>query len=412
MTVTKGGVAPTRTELLLPAQEPLSASEGPEISIVVPALNERLTIGEFVDWCYEGLRTAGVSGEVIIVDSSSDDTWQIALSRGARVLRTPKRGLGAAYIDAIPHIRGKFVILGDCDLTYDFRNLVPFIEAYRAGAEFVMGSRFAGSIEEGAMPALHRYFGTPATTAILNWIYGSRYTDIHCGMRGLTLDAFKRIQLTATGWEYASEMVLKAARLGLKTSEVPVHFLKDRDGRVSHHLRSGFLSPWIAGLSNLKVMLVYSPDTFLIKPGAALALLGLIIAALSVSGHIVLWGIGLTTHSLLIGVTATTFGYSLFQAGLYARHLHKLKQGSDQLLNRYLTYERGTILAILCFLVGLILIAWGVGTYIQHEYKFEGMSHSLILGLLCVIVGVQTFSLSLIFELQRWMRAGNKSEAQ
>src|SRR6266567_5405190 len=172
----------------------------PELSIVIPALNEELTVGRFVDWCREGLREANVRGEIIIVDSSSDRTAEIALARGARVLKTPKRGLGRAYIDALPFIRGEYVLLGDADCTYDFRELANFVEKFRAGYEFIMGSRFKGSIEDGAMPPLHRYFGTPLTTWILNVMYGTHFSDIHCGMRGITLSALKRLKLASQSW--------------------------------------------------------------------------------------------------------------------------------------------------------------------------------------------------------------------
>src|SRR5580693_10194441 len=137
----------------------------PEISIVIPALNERIAIAEFVEWCKAGIARAGIVGEILIVDSSADETPEIAVAHGARVLRTPKRGLGRAYIDAIPYIRGKYVLMGDADCTYDFRELSGFVRQFRAGYEFIMGSRFRGVIEPDSMPALHRYFGTPATTA-------------------------------------------------------------------------------------------------------------------------------------------------------------------------------------------------------------------------------------------------------
>src|SRR5688572_23880363 len=196
---------------------PVAAAPRPGrfVSIVVPCLSEELCIGECVDWCLEGLRKAGVEGEVLIVDSSTDRSPEIAEAHGARVLRVPKRGLGHAYLDAVPHIRGDYVIMGDCDLTYDFRELADFVAKLDEGYEFVMGTRMKGSIEPGAMPALHRYFGTPLTTKILNFIYGSKYSDIHCGMRGMTLAALRKIDLQSTSWEYASEMVLKASVLGL-----------------------------------------------------------------------------------------------------------------------------------------------------------------------------------------------------
>src|SRR5438045_9568707 len=154
---------PRDVQLIIPANDvPLS-----EFSIVVPALDEEITIGQFVDWCMLGIAAAGIQGEVLIIDSSSDRTAEIAVAHGARVLKTPKRGLGRAYIDAIPYIRGRYVLMGDADCTYDFRDIGLFVTQFRSGAEFIMGSRFKGGIEDGAMPPLHRYFGTPLTTFIL-----------------------------------------------------------------------------------------------------------------------------------------------------------------------------------------------------------------------------------------------------
>src|SRR3954467_2571528 len=203
--------APSTIEHLRPAGV---ESTPIDVRVVVPALNAKINAGEFVEWCKQGLAKAGVDGQILIIDSSTDRTAEIVLAHGGEVLRTAKRGLGRAYIDALGSIRGRWVIMGDADLTYDFRELGPFIEAFRKGAEFVMGSRFRGSIERGAMPGLHRYFGTPFTTWILNRIYGTHYSDIHCGMRGVTREALMRIDLKSQSWEYASEMVLKAARLG------------------------------------------------------------------------------------------------------------------------------------------------------------------------------------------------------
>ena len=285
-----------------------SVSDDVEVSIVVPALNEAVVIGEFIEWCKQGLAAAGVQGQILIIDSSSDNTAIIAHEHGAEVLRTPKRGLGRAYIDAIPFIRGKWIIMGDADLTYDFREVRPFIHAFRGGAEFIMGSRFQGTIEAGAMPTLHRYFGTPLTTWILNRIYKSNYSDIHCGMRGITREALQRIDLKSQSWEYASEMVLKATRLHLVTTEVPVTFYKDREGRVSHHRREGWLSPWRAGWLNLKVMLVYSPDSFLFKPGLVLAAFGLALSLVLARGPVTIGKLGLSLHWMLFGLTCTYIG--------------------------------------------------------------------------------------------------------
>jgi glycosyltransferase involved in cell wall biosynthesis len=383
-------------EHLVPEGTPLSPVE---VSIVVPALNEEITVGEFVDWCKEGLQRAGVTGQILIVDSSTDNTPQIVLEHGGEVLRTPKRGLGRAYIDAISSIRGQWIIMGDADLTYDFRELAPFVEAFRNGAEFVMGSRFRGSIEKGAMPGLHRYFGTPLTTWILNRIYGSRYSDIHCGMRGLTRSALERIDLKSQSWEYASEMVLKAARLKLVIAEVPVKFYKDREGRFSHHRRMGWLSPWIAGWLNLKVMLVYTPDSFLLKPGIVLTAIGALIACALAIGPITIGGVGFSLYWLLFGVTCVTLGYSSIQIGVLARVMHGLRPKSLKRLRQILSYDRGMLLAGGCVLVGTILLSTLVYHYLTAEFRLFEISHPAIFGLLLIIVGFQTFCFTLLLEM-------------
>jgi hypothetical protein len=389
--------APTKVEHLVP---PGLTLEPVELSLVVPALNEAITVGEFVAWCQEGLRKAGVSGQILIVDSSTDATPDIVLAQGGEVLRVPKRGLGRAYIDAVPYIRGRWIVMGDADLTYDFRELAPFVAQFRAGAEYVMGSRFSGSIEEGAMPPLHRYFGTPLTTWILNCIYGSRYSDIHCGMRGLTREALAKIDLKSQSWEYASEMVLKAARLGLRIAEVPVKFYKDREGRFSHHRRAGWLSPWIAGWINLKVMLVYSPDTFLLVPGLVLSIGGLGLAAmLAALGPVTLGGIGLNLHWMLLGITCATLGYSCVQIGIVARLMHGLRSGIAKPVQRWLTYDRGMILAGAAITAGIGLVGRLVWHYVQGGLRLEQISYTGIFGLLLIILGFQTFGFTLLLEM-------------
>ena len=388
---------------------PPGAEPGPvDVSIVVPSLNEEITVGEFVDWCRQGLESAGVRGQILIVDSSTDKTPEIVLAHGGEVLRTPKRGLGRAYIDATSYIRGQWIVMGDADLTYDFRELSPFVEAFRKGAEFVMGSRFRGSIENGAMPGLHRYFGTPFTTWILNRIYGSRYSDIHCGMRGLTRSALERIDLKSQSWEYASEMVLKAARLKLVTAEVPVKFYKDREGRFSHHRRMGWLSPWIAGWLNLKVMLVYTPDSFLLKPGIVLTAVGALIACALAMGPVTIGGVGFSLYWLLFGVTCVTLGYSSIQIGVLARVMHGLRPKSLERLRQILSYDRGMLLSTACALVGIILLSTLVYHYLNSEFKLFEISHPAIFGLLLIIVGFQTFCFTLLLEMAQRVAPENR----
>ena len=388
--------APSAIEHLVP----LGTDLGPvELSILVPALNEAVTVGEFIDWCHQGLRTAGVKGQILIIDSSTDATPQIVVERGGEVLRVPKRGLGRAYIDALPYLRGQWVVMGDADLTYDFRELAPFVAEFRRGAEFIMGSRFAGSIEAGAMPGLHRYFGTPLTTWILNRIYGSHYSDIHCGMRGITRGALTRIDLRSQSWEYASEMVLKAARLGLRRAEVPVKFYKDREGRLSHHRRQGWMSPWIAGWLNLKVMLVYSPDSFLLLPGWILTAVGLTVALVLGFGPVTVFGIGFNLYWMLFGVTAATLGYSCIQIGIIARIVHGLRSGLVASAQRFFSYNRGMALAAAGAVVGLLLVGILVERYIEGGLRLSQLSYPAILGLMFIILSFQTFGFTLLLEM-------------
>jgi glycosyltransferase involved in cell wall biosynthesis len=390
---------PVRVELLVPPDD--DPTFEPEVSIVIPALNEEITIGEFVDWCKQGLAKAGVPGEILIVDSSSDQTPAIALQMGARVLRTPKRGLGRAYIDALPYIRGRFVIMGDCDLTYDFREIKDFVDRYHEGYEFVMGSRFKGSIEPGAMPKLHRYFGSPLTTWIMNSIYRSRYSDIHCGMRAVTKNALERIDLRSQSWEYASEMVLKASRLGLRTAEVPVHFYRDREGRLSHLKRSGFLTPWKAGWINLKVMLIYTPESFLLKPGLALFVLGSLLTISLSTGGYTIGPIGFNLHWMLFWMTLAVLGYGCVQTGVLARRLHRLRSSIETPFSAWLTYDRGMIIAAMLVFCGLLLTSPLLWQYTQGGLRLAHVSHPAVTGLFLTMMGFQTFCFTLLLEMVR-----------
>ena len=382
---------PRDVRLMTPANDVAS----PEFSIVVPALDEEITIGQFVDWCMLGIRAAGIQGEVLIIDSSSDRTAEIAVERGARVLKTPKRGLGRAYIDAIPHIRGRYVLMGDADCTYDFREIAAFVTAFRAGSEFVMGSRFKGTIEADAMPPLHRYFGTPLTTFILNVMYGTRFSDIHCGMRGITLDALKRIGLASQSWEYASEMVLKSVHLDLRTSEVPVHFLKDPEGRTSHLVRGGWTTPWKAGWINLKAMFVFGADFFLTVPGWILLVAGLVPLCLLANGPITVSGVTLSLNAMLLSLIASVMGLQLLLLGGIAKSLYDGTGGKRRRLLNLFSYTRTTIVSVVVFLVGLLLVSEFVAAFVEQGYTMTDAltspNHRAIFGAFMMMSSVLVF---------------------
>jgi glycosyltransferase involved in cell wall biosynthesis len=381
--------------LLVPADD----VDNPEVTILIPALNEEVTIGRFVDWCQEGIKASGAKVEILIVDSSTDRTTDIALSKGARVLKTPKRGLGRAYIDAVPFVRGRYIIMGDADCTYDFRVISPFVEAMRGGAEFVMGSRFMGSIEPGAMPALHRYFGTPLTTLILNVMFGSRFSDIHCGMRAITRDAFARMDMRSQGWEYASEMVLRSIHMQLKTTQVPIRFLRDPVGRVSHMKRRGWLEPWRAGWMNLRAMLIYGVNFFLVRPGALLLVVGLAFLVPLTFGPVTIGTLQLSLNTMLLAMAIATLGLSMLYFGGVASVMFDYSGQLQARLERALPYNRTLIGCLFVAALGIAATLPLVRTYIDNNFAVPEIgldTHRAVMGLWLVVASFQTFIFSLM----------------
>ena len=395
----RGGPAPHDPEISL-ALPPNDVAD-PEFSIVIPALNEELTITDFVAWCHEGMQKAGVRGEILIVDSGKDRTMELALAGGARVLKTPKRGLGRAYQDALPFIRGKYVIMGDCDCTYDFRELAPFVEKFHGGAEFVMGSRFRGYIEPGSMPPLHRYLGTPVTTWILNVIFSSHFSDIHCGMRGIGKDALARMDIRSQSWEYASEMVLKSVHMHLRTEEVPIRFLKDREGRLSHHKRSGWFSPWHAAWINLRAMFVYGADFFLFKPGVVLLALGALLALPLSFGPITLGRITLSLHWMLLGMSLALLGLQCVYMGILSQVFFDYSGEVTKKWFRRFSYTRAVVTSGVVFAIGFLCEALLVRRYYQLGLRLpqaedDPMNYLGFTGLMLMIAGFTSFTFTLI----------------
>ena len=372
----------------------------PELSIVVPALNEETTIVEFIAWCKDGLSKSGIVGEILIVDSSTDKTSLLAVEHGARVLKTPRRGLGRAYIDAIPFIRGKYIVMGDADCTYDFRDVGLFVDKMRSGYEFVMGSRWLGSIEAGAMPALHRSIGTPLTTWILNRIYGSNFTDIHCGMRGITKESLNRIGLSSQSWEYASEMVLKSVTMNLKTVEVPVNFYKDRDGRLSHHKRSGWTSPFQAAWINLKAMFTYRVEYFVMKPGLLLTTLGLLLTLPLTFGSISMGPITFSLYWMLLGLTLVVLGQQSFYFGCLAQIFCDYSGRSRKIWTSRFSYTRSMLISGLLLILGVGCEALLAERYIADRFQLPQptsmVDHIAITGLVLMITGFSLFCFTLL----------------
>ena len=372
----------------------------PEATILVPAMNEELTIGTFLEWCREGIAKAGCQAEILIVDSSTDRTPEIADSMGAKVVKTPRRGLGRAYIDAIPYVRGRYVIMGDADCTYDFREIAPFIEQLRQGYDFVMGSRFKGSIEPGAMSPLHRYFGAPVTTFILNFIFGSRFSDIHSGMRAITRDALERMDLQSQSWEYAAEMVLKSVHMKLKTTEVPINFFKDRDGRQSHMKRGGWLEPWKAGWQNLRAMFTYGVDFFLFKPGLALLAAGLALMLPLTFGPFSLGPISFSINWMLLAMAVALVGLSFTFFGAVAQLLFDYTGTLRRRWEQLFPYNRTVVLSLAMIVAGIALALPLVYQYVANSLRLPAglgvETYQAVTGLWLIIAGFEVFTFMLL----------------
>jgi glycosyltransferase involved in cell wall biosynthesis len=395
--------APIRSDLqlLLPDED----VDEPELTILIPAMNEELTVGDFVAWCHKGMQEAGIAGEVLIVDSSTDRTAEIALAGGARVLRAPSRGLGRAYIDALPYIRGRYVVMGDADCTYDFRQVGLFVDAMRDGNEFAMGSRWRGSIEPGAMPKLHQYFGTPVTTWALNVLFDGHFSDIHCGMRGITREALLRMGLVSQSWEYASEMVLKSVRMGLKTVEVPVTFLKDRDGRLSHHKRSGWFSPFHAAWINLRAMFIHGAEFFLFKPGIVMLALGLLLTLPLSFGPAKVGPVTLDLDSMFIGLVLSVLGLQSIYFGCLAHVFLDYTDRNRERLRRLFDYTKSVLVSAVLFTVGFALdIAFAI-FYMRNSFSLPvpraTINYLAITGLLFMAMGFSTFCFTLLLHATR-----------
>ena len=240
-----------------------------EVSIVIPCLNEAPTIGACVRTAREGLRVIQVDGEVIVADNgSTDGSIEIARSQGARVVHVEHRGYGAALLGGIGMARGEFVVMGDADATYDFRAIGPFVDKLRAGYDLVMGNRFAGGVEPGAMPWLNRRIGNPVLSGLGRLFYGSQIGDFHCGLRGFRREAMLALDLQTTGMEFASELVVKATLADLRITEVPTTLSRGREGRRPH------LRPFRDGWRHLRLLLMFSPRWLFLYPGLLLMAIG------------------------------------------------------------------------------------------------------------------------------------------
>jgi glycosyltransferase involved in cell wall biosynthesis len=325
-----------------------------ELSIVMPCLNEAKTVAECVTRAKRALARLDIAGEVIVADNgSTDGSRDLASDAGARVVPVATRGYGAALAAGIAAARGTYVLMGDADLTYDFEAIDPFIERLRAGDDLVMGNRFKGGIQRGAMPPLHQWLGNPVLSFLGRLFYRSDIGDFHCGLRAFRRDAIQRLDLRSTGMEYATEMVAKSALHRLVASEVPATLAPDLRDRPPH------LRTWRDGWRHLRFMLLYSPRWLFLYPGALLMILGALISLWLLPGAQHVGGVSLDVHTLIYAALAIIIGSQAVIFALFTKTF-AITEGllpPDPRLDRlykYVTLETGLVVGAAVFVVGII----------------------------------------------------------
>ena len=363
-----------------------------ELTILMPCLNEALTLATCITKARSFLQRAGIDGEVLIADNGSDDGSQdIARAHGARVVDIASRGYGAALIGGIAGARGRFVIMGDADDSYDFSHLDAFVEQLRGGAQLVMGNRFRGGIAAGAMPALHRYLGNPVLTGIGRLFFPSAIGDFHCGLRGFERAAILGLKLQASGMEFASEMVVKATLHRLKVVEVPTTLSPDGRNRPPH-LRS-----WRDGWRHLRLLLVFSPRWLFLYPGLTLVLLGALGMVWLLPQQRQLGDVVLGVHTLLFAGVAVVLGVQATSFAVFAK-VFAIQTGllpDDARIawfTRQATLERGLVGGLSLALAGLIGSAYAVFQWGHAGFGPLGIDSTMrmvIPSATAILVGVQ-----------------------
>jgi glycosyltransferase involved in cell wall biosynthesis len=393
--------------LLSPDPELLSAPEQEEllVSVVIPCLNEAENIERCVQWAHTTLAEHGIAGEVVVADNDSEDgSAELAAKAGARVVHERRRGYGNAYMAGFTAARGRHVVMADADLTYDFGDIPRFLEQLEDGADLVMGDRMDG-IQPGAMPWLHRYIGNPVLSGTLNFFFRTGVRDAHCGMRAFRRSKLADLDLRTTGMEFASEMVIRAAKAKLDIRQLT----------IDYHPRGGEskLSSFRDGWRHLRFLLVHSPTHLFVIPGAALLLFGVLVALVSLS-RIELLGREWQLHSMIAGSLLTVVGTQVLALGLCAHAYGRYFMGErepwfDRMRARF-RLEHGLLLGGAILLLGLAVAAAIVITWIDRGFGELSEERLAVAAAALIIVGLQivfsSFLLSILGLRRRDAAAG------
>jgi glycosyltransferase involved in cell wall biosynthesis len=383
---------------LAPTGSPLApddlGADAPLVSVVIPCLNEAENIETCVAAARAAIERMGVKGEVVVADNDSDDdSARLAESAGALVVVEPRRGYGSAYLAGFAASRGRYIVMADADLTYDFNEIPRFVAALEEGAEMVIGDRM-DNIQPGAMPWLHRYIGNPILTGLLNLFFRTGVNDAHCGMRAVRRDVLPRLDLRTTGMEFASEMVIRAAKERLKIAEFPIEY----------HPRGGEskLASFRDGWRHLRFLLVHSPNHLFIVPGTLLAGVGTLIVIFVGSG-LDFFGRAWGLHALIGGALLMIVGTQVLALGLCAHAYGTYFMGEkdpwfDRMRARF-RLEHGLLLGGAFMLVGIIIGAVIVATWIAHGLGSLSDERAAVVAATLIIVGMQIFFSSFLLSI-------------
>jgi glycosyltransferase involved in cell wall biosynthesis len=375
-----------------------------ELTILMPCLNEAETLAACIGKARAFLERSGVAGEIVIADNgSTDSSRDIAQAHGARVVDIDQKGYGAALGGGIAAARGRYVIMGDADDSYDFLNLEPFLAKLREGYQLVMGNRFKGGIEPGAMPPLHRYLGNPVLSFVGRLFFRTDIGDFHCGLRGFDRAAITGLNLRTTGMEFASEMVVKATLGNLRVAEVPTTLKPDGRSRRPH-LRS-FRDGW----RHLRFLILFSPRWLFLYPGIALLLVGLIVGGILLPGPLQLGSVEIDIHTFLVAAMCVIVGVQSIAFAMIGRRFASrygfipASPAYDRVLES-LTLERMLLFAVALMVLGIAALLWGFGEWASRGFGALNPSttmRAMILALTLLVVGFQllmsAFMSSMIF---------------
>ncbi len=371
-----------------------------DLTIVMPCLNEAETIVACVEKAKRGIEAAGVSGEVLVADNgSTDGSIELAETHGARVERVTAKGYGNALRGGIEAARGRWVLMGDADDSYDFGEAPLFVGKLREGHDLVMGCRLpagGGTIMPGAMPWKNRWLGNPVLSFIGRLFFRTPIRDFHCGLRAFSRTAYERMELKTTGMEFASEMVMKASLFGMKMAEVPITLHPDGRSRPPH------LRPWRDGWRHLRFMFIYSPRWLFLVPGLLLAAVGAAGSACLSWGPVMLSGVRLDVGALIVAAMSLIVGVQLVAFAFFSK-VFAIGEGllpDDPKFGKlfdFFTLEKGLAVGLVTLLTGLGVLAWAVWTWAQAGFgdlAYESNLRRLVMAATLIVVGLQGISSS------------------